>query len=174
MPFYSLAITPLIRSLHGMTKQVWYADDAQAAGSLSSLRAWWDRIVSNGPAFGYFANANKTVLVVKAENALLANKIFQGTGIRITEGSRDLGAAIGNANFVKEYVQKKVSDWCMQMETLSQIATASPHAAHAAFTHGFRHRWTFLQRTLPHISEAFQPLENIIREKSFRQYWGDA
>ncbi len=37
--FNALAITPLIRSLHGMAIQVWYADDAQAAGSLSSVRA---------------------------------------------------------------------------------------------------------------------------------------
>ena len=40
MAFYTLATTPLIRSLVGIqeTKQVWYTDDFTAAGSLTGLR----------------------------------------------------------------------------------------------------------------------------------------
>jgi hypothetical protein len=45
MPFYALAMTPFIRRLHGIVQQVWYADDAQAAGKLSSLRQWWDIVL---------------------------------------------------------------------------------------------------------------------------------
>ena len=41
MPMYTLAISPFIKSLHAYhtdTKQVWYTDDATAAGSCEKLR----------------------------------------------------------------------------------------------------------------------------------------
>ena len=42
MPFYALATVPLIRHLDEAEdlKQVWYADDASATGSLTSLPCW--------------------------------------------------------------------------------------------------------------------------------------
>ena len=67
MSMYSVGILPLIHHVSGDVKQVWYADDATAAGKLSNLnlREWWDNLVSSGPDFGYFVNASKTSLVVK-------------------------------------------------------------------------------------------------------------
>jgi hypothetical protein len=165
MPLYALAITPLIRRLQGEAKQIWYADDAQATGSLHDLRRWWDKLVSLGPKFGYFANPSKTILVVKPEKLSQANEIFAGTGISFAEGARDLGAAIGTTKFIEKYLAEKVSTWCKQMELLSTIAEASPHAAHAAYVHGLQHRWAFLQRSIPHTKNAFIPLETIIRQQ---------
>ena len=61
MAMYAIAITPLIRCLEDKEiKQVWYADDATAGGSLTNLRKWWDLIVETGPAFGYYPNASET------------------------------------------------------------------------------------------------------------------
>ena len=61
MPMYALATLPLISQL-GVSEdlvQVWYADDAVAAGSLESLRKWWDYLTTQGPTFGYFAMPEK-------------------------------------------------------------------------------------------------------------------
>ena len=44
MAMYALAVVPLIRQLHTVVpdvRQVWFADDATAAGSLSSILDWW-------------------------------------------------------------------------------------------------------------------------------------
>ena len=51
MPLYALATVPLIRKLSFVSpiKQVWYADDATAAGSLIHLRLWWDALVHSWP-----------------------------------------------------------------------------------------------------------------------------
>ena len=165
MPFYALSLVPLIRELNGSVKQVWYADDAQATGNLTALRWWWNTLVQRGPAYGYFVNAKKTVLVSKPHCVNAASTAFKDTGIIFEEGARDLGGAIGSEIFVKHFVTKKVEGLCSQLEILSQIADASPHAAHAAFVHGLRHRWLFLQRTIPGISSLFQPLEDTIRHK---------
>jgi hypothetical protein len=165
MPFYALSLMPLIRELHGLVKQIWYADDAQATGKLSALRKWWDMLVERGPGYGYHVNAMKTILVVKHSFKEDADLIFSGTGIKLSEGARDLGGVIGSEDFSTHFVSKKVSSFCEEMELLSHFAVSSPHAAHAAFVHGLRHRWLFLQRTIPNISYLFQPLEDIIREK---------
>jgi hypothetical protein len=165
MPLYALSIVPFIRRLHGPCKQAWYADDAQAAGSLTDLKTWWSDIVSDGPSYGYFANPEKTKLVVKEHLFEEAKRIFQGTGICVTIGCRDLGAAIGSASFVSRYVDDKVSKLKAEMEKLSLIATSSPQVAHSAFVHGMRHKWTYLQRTLPNIADKFKSLEDVIRSK---------
>ena len=54
MATYAIAITPLIRSLEDdETKQVRFANDATAGGSLLGIRRWWDHIVETGLAYGY-------------------------------------------------------------------------------------------------------------------------
>ena len=67
---YAMATIPFINQLDLVAdlKQVWYANDATAAGSLHSTRLWWDHLVSTGPAFGYYANAAKTWLLMKEEH----------------------------------------------------------------------------------------------------------
>ena len=83
---YALVTIPLINQLGGMQDitQVWYADDASAAGSLSSIRAWWDRIKSLGPAIGYYANRCKTWLVTKEQHLPKAEELFKDIDVKIT------------------------------------------------------------------------------------------
>ena len=63
MPMYALGTVPLIQlAAESNALQEWCADDANAAGKIRYLRAWWDILVSKGPAFGYFIIACKSVL----------------------------------------------------------------------------------------------------------------
>ena len=167
MAMYAIAITPLIRSLEDEeTKQVWFADDATAGGSLLGLRRWWDRLVERGPAYGYHPNPAKTCLVVKEEKVEMAKEVFQGTGISVTEeGKRHLGAAIGTQPFVERYVMQRVSEWVNAIERLSTFAHTQPHAAYAAFTHGLMSKWNYLLRTVPNIGDLLKPLEEVIRRQ---------
>ncbi len=142
MPMYVLATIPLIKKLSSDALQVWYADDASAAGKLQSLREWWNRLTSLGPGFGYFANASKTWLVTKEANReLLAESCFSGTGVNITtDGRPHLGAALGTPDYVSRYVQSKVDQWAKELNTLVDIALTQPHAAYSALTHGLTSR----------------------------------
>ena len=38
MPMYAISVVPVIQQLMGMARQVWYADDAAAGGSLLQLK----------------------------------------------------------------------------------------------------------------------------------------
>lgn len=66
MPFYALALIPLIRKLPTQSiKQVWYADDATVVGSIDHLRQWWNDLNKFGPGFGYHPNPVKTWIVTR-------------------------------------------------------------------------------------------------------------
>ena len=170
MPFYAIATIPIIKQLRSAfddISQVWYADDASAAGKIDALRQWWDLLSSPGPKFGYFPNASKTWLVVKSQNlASAASTTFADTGVQVTSVGRPyLGAAIGTRDFVHSYIESKVSAWVDELDCLATIAKSQPHAAHSAFTHGFSNKWSYLSRTIPDISPLLQPLEFQIRSK---------
>ena len=47
-----------------------------------------------------------------------------------------LGGAIGDVDFVTQFVQHKVASWVEEIYRLSKIAVSQRHAAYAAFTYG--------------------------------------
>jgi hypothetical protein len=158
MAMYALAIVPLVKQLHGLYKQVWFADDGTGAGSLNELRIWWDKL-ENGPASGYFLKASKTWLIVKAEKLDEAKRIFEGTGVQFTsEGMRHLGAAMGSQTFKESYLQKKINEWISNVERLAKIAVTEPQVAFSAFIQRMQSRWVFVLRSVKDISELMQPL----------------
>ncbi len=119
---------------------------------------------ARGPQFGYNPKAIKTVLVVKNEKRKEAKTIFHNTSIKIEEsGCRHLGGALGKREFKEKYLQEKVKVLKAELETLSEFAKTQPQAAYACYTHGFKGKWTFLQRTVPHSAEIFTPLEEVLR-----------
>ena len=165
MAMHAIATVPLIEKLQSTnTKQVWYADDATAGGTLLNLKAWWTMLSSSGPSYGYFVNPGKTWLIVKPQHERDAKELFSGTGIGITsEGKRHLGAALGSHCFLESYISDKVKMWTSTILNLSLIAKTQPHAAYCGFVHGVSGLWTFFLRTLPDISSFLQPLEDAIR-----------
>ena len=170
MAKYALASKPLIMKLvdsNPEVKQVWYADDGTGAGKIAHLRPYWDSLCQQGPAFGYFPKASKSVLIVKDPLLLdQAKTAFAGVDIEITcDGQRHLGAAIGTLTFREEFVKKKVGKWVKDVEKLALFAEDEPQAALTAFAKGVSCRWRYLQRTVPNIAEYFRPLEDAIRHK---------
>ena len=59
MPMYAISLIPVIQRLRGIAKQVWYADDAAAGGSLCQLKKWWNILCSFSGSFWYNVNAVK-------------------------------------------------------------------------------------------------------------------
>ncbi len=169
MAMYALAVTPLIRKLRELAsdvKQVWFADDATAAGKLRALLQWWQHLTEIGPAFGYYPNASKTHLVVKPDLMNEAERMFANTKVQVTpQGQRHLGAAIGTPSFAEEYVSLKVDKWSAEISALSTLALSQPHAAYAAFVHGVTAKWKYVMRTISDSSALFQPLETVIHQQ---------
>ena len=85
MAFYALGTKPLqdiLKEISPVTKQVWLADDATGAASLTNLKMWWDTIILEGPKFGYHVNESKSWLIIKDNNKLdYAKEMFYDTSI---------------------------------------------------------------------------------------------
>ena len=61
MAMYSVSITPLIAALQDpRLKQVWFADDATAGGTLEGLHNWWTGLQDLGSLYDYYPNASMT------------------------------------------------------------------------------------------------------------------
>ena len=164
MAMYGLATIPLIRRLDGFCRQVWYADDSATFGSLEHLYSWWNRLTTEGPSFGYFANPSKTWLVTKDLHLKNAVKIFAGSGVNITPHGRPyLGAALGSPDFIEEHMRSKVREWTSCITHLSEIAKSQPHAAYSALVHGHSSKWSYLCRVTPNISHLLIPLDTALR-----------
>ena len=54
--------------------------------------------------------------------------------------------------------------WTQEVLQLAEITTSQPHATYSAFVHGLSSRWTYLSRTIPGVSDLFQPLEDTIHQ----------
>ena len=109
MPMYAISIVPVIQQLKGLARQVWYADDAAAGGSLLQLRDWWSGLLSFAPHFGYHVNVAKTWLVVKEECLASAQRVFGDSGIQITSAGRPyLGAALGSSHYIRLYTGSEI------------------------------------------------------------------
>ena len=144
----------------------YFYDDAAATGKLADLRMWWDHLTREGPNFGYFPNPSKTWLVTKEGCHAAGVSTFAGTGVNVTsEGRPYLGAAVGSAEYVENYVKSKVSSWQSSVCNLATIATTQPHAAYSALTHSLSSKWTYLCRTVPNISHLLKPLDDALQTK---------
>ena len=62
-----------------------------------------------------------------------------------------MGAHLGSSEFTTDFVREKVDLWLNELKTLSEIATTQPHAAYAAFTHGFYSKWSHLSHIVPNL-----------------------
>ena len=144
-----------------------FADDFGGVGSIEFLREWWDSITELGPYIGYYPNDSKSKLVVKERYLDQAISIFADTNIKITcNGTKHLGACIGNDVFKKEYyVSQIIEESVREIEKLARIARMYPQAAYIAYTQGPQHLYTYLMRTVSNLETLMGPLEKAIRLK---------
>ena len=70
-----LGILPLIKfqlqfiNLNDMNaKEVVFSGDFSVAGSLNSIKDYWDKLTAIGPKYGYFPKPTKSYLIVKGKN----------------------------------------------------------------------------------------------------------
>ena len=140
-----------------------FADDLTGVGKIEQLKLWWDQIMKYGPYIGYNIYQQKSLLIVKDEYYNEATQLFGDSQIHIiSDGNRHLGAVIGDIECTTKYTSDKVDLWIKQLEQLIVIAKTQPHAAYSAFVNCLRHRYIFVMRTVPDISEQLKKLhENV-------------
>ena len=152
----------MIQTLSEKGTQIWYADDASAIGELDKIRSWFDKLMKIGPAFGYFPEPTKSLLVVKEPLISQANALFSDLGIKIATSGRLLGSVVGDHEGTESFVTNKVNEWSGHIRKLSSIAHTQPQAAYIALIKSLQCEWNFLQRVVPDCGTLFTNIENTI------------
>ena len=77
MEAYALDILPLIKLLLEFinlnkvnVKEVAFADGFSVAGSLNSIKDYWDKLTEISPKYGYFLKPTKSYLIVKEKKMI--------------------------------------------------------------------------------------------------------
>ena len=97
---YGILLLPLIIKLKTefpKVKSPWYADDGAAAGTLKNILLFFERLRELGPAYGYFPEESKSVLIVRDKGREKAEdfKKENNHDFVIKNGYRYLGSFIG-------------------------------------------------------------------------------
>ncbi len=169
MLLYSVAVLPLVHSLIDCDKwkQNWYADDSSCVGGLMSIKEWFDRLSNRGPAYGYYLQPAKSILVVHPSFVVEADRMFSDLGIRVVTGGRFLGGFIGDDKSVDDYVRKKIDGWVKCVEKMAGVAAHQPQAAYTAMIKSLQSEWSFLQRVVPECKKSF----SVLRDKICEVFW---
>ena len=97
----------------------------------------------------------KSYLSVKEQYKGKVKEIFEDANIKIsTEDSVQLLEA---NNLVKIIFHLWSPKLCEEITELSLIAKTHPHAAHSAFTSGYKHKFTFFMRTIENTENFLLP-----------------
>ena len=155
-------------------KHVWLADDASGAGKLHTLYKWYNEVKDTGHKYGYYVNDRKSWPIVKdLTKADVAKQIF-GESINITiEGKRHFGAALGSQIFKEQYCKNMVENWLQELNQLCEFAKTEPHAAYAAYFHGYKSKFTYFMRTIDGLKNFLQPIEDLLTTKLIPVLFGD-
>lgn len=170
MLIYAIAIIPLIlravakmESCKEIAKMVAFADVITGAGKIPGLKILWDFICKHGSDYGYFPQPEKTWLIVKPHLLDAAKKIFEATAVKITtEGQKHLGAKIGSKQFKNDFVTKRINEWTKDLIVLAQLTKYAPQEAYTCFTSGYKHKISYLMRTISDVSQHLQTLDDIV------------
>ena len=152
MSIYALSFIPLMLMVLEITntktnsdaKMVAYVDDFSAAGSISSLKYWWDILYELSPKFGYFLDPTKSWLIEKSDCFDKTIHIFKDSNIQITtQGRRHLGADLGTGQFKTDYITEKINKGAEELHVLSGIAKIEPQAVYTCFLSGYKHKFNY-------------------------------
>ena len=140
-------------------KMVAYADDFSAAGSILSLKYWWDTLCELGPKFGYFPEP----WVIEKSNCYdKAIHILKYTYIQIkAQAKRHLDAALSTSQFRDKYVMEKTNKRIEELQVLSEIAKTEPPAAYTCFLSGYKNKLNYYMIKNPGIGKLLRMLDEV-------------
>jgi hypothetical protein len=99
-----------------------------------------------GPAYGYFPEPTKSILVVQPEMVDQATEYFQNLNFKITTGSRYLGGFVGSRSSCEEYVKEKVFSWETSIKISPKQVKSTPNRHTRGLQKCVQNEWQFLHR----------------------------
>lgn len=99
------------------------------------MRKWFDRLLTDSPAYGYFPEPSNTVLVVQSSDLVRANGLLHCLGVRMVTASWFLGVFVGERSLTADFVSDKFKVWCKYIQrnhSHSKFVKDEPQASFVA------------------------------------------
>ena len=167
MVLYGIALAPLTKRLRAeepVAMQAWYADDCAIRGPASKVASVMQRLMELGPAWGYFPEPDKSVVICDPSREEALKAAFGELQFRYSDGERYIGTFVGSKEARAAWLAPKVKAWAEGVRRLAKVACRYPQTAYAGLAKSLQSEWQFLQRVTPDVGEAFAPVEEAIRE----------
>ena len=167
MVLYGLALTPLAEWLlaaEPTLMQAWYADDSAMAGPASALGRVMDALVKFGPAYGYFPEPEKSVIIAEDAVRETVEATLARHRFRFAAGARYIGAFAGSREERLAWLAPQVDQWVYGVKRLAMVAKTRPQEAFAGLTCSLKSEWGYLQRVCPDLGNVFTPIEKTLRD----------
>ena len=81
---------------------------------------------------------------------------------RIYGLQRDLGAVTDSSEYRREYVQNNIDESINEIKVLSMIAKKEPQVAYSCFIAAFKHKPSYIMKTIPDIYDQLNELDEVI------------
>ena len=92
------------------------------AGKLSQIRLWFDKLIQLEPAYGYYVEPTKNVLVVAPQFEDVAKDYFKDLGITVSSSHHFLGGVFGTQEYCRNFMKQKVE---YSMECVTKLSKAA-------------------------------------------------
>ena len=177
MILYGLALVPLAKFLRTQSPTVcqpWYADDAAMSGKVMGIAETMRLLLLHGPSRGYFPEPSKSIIVCRPEDRPSAEHVLREFNFKFADGTRYIGSFIDTDDSMQAWLAPKIDDWVHGVKIFSKVAKRFPQTAYAGLSKSLQSEWTYLQRVVPDIAEAFAPIEDAIATEFLPALFGNA
>ena len=72
------------------------------------------------------------------------------------------GAVTDSSEYRREYVQNNIDESINEIKVLSMIAKKEPRAAYSGFIAAFKHKRSYIMKTIPDIYDQLNELDEVI------------
>ena len=66
-----------------------------------------------------------------------------------------------------------IAQWCKEIAELSLIAKTHPQAVYSAFTSGYKHKFTFIIKTIENIENFMLLFDEVVKQKLIPALFND-
>jgi hypothetical protein len=162
MSLYRVALMPLMSKMceeFPEALQLWYCNNAGAAGKALPNAQCLDFLVKFGPPYGSFPEPGKSYYICKAEDEPAACQAFESFGLEInySRGQQYPGGFIGSAQQKEEWLEELVRKRVSAVKTLSVFAERYPQTAYAGFTFCLQNEWQYVQCVVADTAPSSRP-----------------
>ena len=125
MVAYSIVILPLIKRLkltYPDVTQPWYADNDGALDTFENLERYFNILKCNGPAWGYYPDPTKIIMILHPNNLEAEELLFRCRGFKVCTGARYLGGYIRDDESKCDWIKNRTEEWESNIRVLSKTA----------------------------------------------------